>query len=308
MDGVRLHQGKRFVFKHNDVENCERQLRRAADLIKETGGSILLITEGVFGMGGDMGKLKEIVALKKEIPFRLLVDDAHGFGTMGKTGAGTGEELGVQDEIDIYFSTFAKSMGSIGAFISSEKQVIEYLQYNMRSQIFAKSLPMPIVIGNLKRLELLRTKPELKNKLWENVNKLQNGLRERGFNLGETNTCVTPVYLNAQVPEAAALVIDLRETYNIFCSAVMYPVIPKGQMLLRLIPTAAHTDRDIEETLEAFTAVADKLKNGEYAQECSSRCGRCKHRTVSSVCTRHSNYKTQGFSFIGESFFISSNA
>ncbi|MFT7588143.1 MAG: glycine C-acetyltransferase [Limisphaerales bacterium] len=266
VDGVRLHQGKRFVFKHNDVENCERQLKRAAELIKETGGSILLITEGVFGMGGDMGKLKEIIALKKKYPFRILVDDAHGFGTMGKTGAGTGEELGVQDEIDIYFSTFAKSMGSIGAFISSEKQVIEFLQYNMRSQIFAKSLPMPIVIGNLKRLELLRTKPELKAKLWENVGKLQSGLRARGFDLGKTNTCVTPVYLNAQVPEAAALVIDLRETFNIFCSGVMYPVIPKGQMLLRLIPTAVHTDEDIQETLEAFTAVADKLKNGDYTQ------------------------------------------
>lgn len=267
VDGVRLHQGKRFVFKHNDVENCERQLKRATELTKETGGAILLITEGVFGMGGDQGKLREIVALKQRYNFRLLVDDAHGFGTMGKTGAGTGEEQGVQDEIDLYFSTFAKSMGSIGAFISSDKQVIEYLQYNMRSQIFAKSLPMPIVLGNLKRLELLRSRPELKNNLWKNVRMLQDGLRERGFNLGDTDSCVTPVYLSGSIPEASKLIIDLREGYGIFCSAVMYPVIPKGQILLRLIPTAVHTEADIHETLEAFSAVAKKLHDGEYAQE-----------------------------------------
>ncbi len=267
VDGVRLHQGKRFVFKHNDVENCERQLKRAAELTKETGGAILLITEGVFGMGGDQGKLREIVALKQHYNFRLLVDDAHGFGTMGKTGAGTGEEQGVQDEIDLYFSTFAKSMGSIGAFISSDKQVIEYLQYNMRSQIFAKSLPMPIVLGNLKRLELLRSRPELKDNLWKNVRMLQDGLRERGFNLGDTDSCVTPVYLSGSIPEASKLIIDLREGYGIFCSAVMYPVIPKGQILLRLIPTAVHTEADIHETLEAFSAVAKKLHDGEYAHE-----------------------------------------
>jgi glycine C-acetyltransferase len=266
VDGVRLHQGKRFVFKHNDMENCERQLKRATDLVAETGGSILLITEGVFGMGGDQGKLREIVEFKKKYPFRLLVDDAHGFGTMGKTGAGCGEEQGVQDEIDIYFSTFAKSMASIGAFISSQKSVIDYLRYNIRSQIFAKSLPMPIVLGNLKRLQLLRNQPELKNKLWENVNLLQNGLRERGFNLGETNSCVTPVYLDGSIPEASALIIDLRETYGIFCSAVMYPVIPKGQILLRLIPTASHTVQDINDTLEAFAAVAEKLRSGAYAE------------------------------------------
>jgi glycine C-acetyltransferase len=267
VDGVRLHQGKRFVFKHNDVENCERQLKCATELTKETGGAILLITEGVFGMGGDQGKLREIVALKQRYNFRLLVDDAHGFGTMGKTGAGTGEEQGVQDEIDLYFSTFAKSMGSIGAFISSDKQVIEYLQYNMRSQIFAKSLPMPIVLGNLKRLELLRSRPELKDNLWKNVRMLQDGLRERGFNLGDTDSCVTPVYLSGSIPEASKLIIDLREGYGIFCSAVMYPVIPKGQILLRLIPTAVHTEADIHETLEAFSAVAKKLHDGEYAQE-----------------------------------------
>lgn len=270
IDGVRLHQGKRFVFPHNDVENCEKQLKRATEWAKNTGGAILLITEGVFGMGGDQGKLKEIVELKKKYQFRLLVDDAHGFGTMGKTGAGTGEEQGVQDEIDIYFSTFAKSMASIGAFASAEKQVIDYLRYNTRSQIFAKSLPMPLVIGNLKRLELLRSNPELKDKLWENVNKLQNGLKSRGFSIGKADSPVTPVYLSGSIPEAAALIIDLRENYNIFCSAVMYPVIPKGELLLRLIPTATHTDEDINETLEAFSQVADKLKSGVYLNQAAA--------------------------------------
>ncbi len=266
IDGVRMHQGKRFVFPHNDIENCEKQLQRATKWAQDTGGAILLITEGVFGMGGDMGKLKEIVELKKKFQFRLLVDDAHGFGTMGKTGAGAGEEQGVQEEIDIYFSTFAKSMASIGAFAAATKPVIDYLRYNTRSQIFAKSLPMPIVIGNLKRLELLRTKPELKDKLWHNVNRLQKGLVERGFNLGKTNSPVTPVYLSGSIPEAANLIFDLRENYRIFCSAVLYPVIPKGELLLRLIPTAMHTDQDIDETLEAFSAVADKLAKGVYNQ------------------------------------------
>lgn len=265
VDGVRLHQGRRFVFRHNDIENCERQLRRATQMTQTNGGAILVITEGVFGMGGDQGKLRELVALKEKYDFRLLVDDAHGFGTTGARGAGTGEEQGVQDEIDLYFSTFAKSMGSIGAFISSDQQVIEYLQYNMRSQIFAKSLPMPIVLGNLKRLELLRTHPELKEGLWSNVRKLQDGLRARGFDLGETNSCVTPVYLSGSISEASQLIIDLRENYGIFCSAVMYPVVPKGQVLLRLIPTAVHTDRDIEETLDAFSAVSGKLRAGKYA-------------------------------------------
>lgn len=264
IDGVRMHQGKRFVFPHNDIENCEKQLVRATKMVEETGGAILLVTEGVFGMGGDMGKLKEIVALKQKFEFRLLVDDAHGFGTMGKTGAGTGEEQGVQDEIDIYFSTFAKSMASIGAFASSDAQVIDYLRYNTRSQIFAKSLPMPITVGNLKRLELLRSRPELKEKLWHNVNRLQNGLRKRGFNLGKTNSPVTPVYLSGSIPEAANLIVDLRENYRIFCSAVLYPVIPKGELLLRLIPTAMHSDQDIDETLQAFSEVHDKLLKGKY--------------------------------------------
>ncbi len=264
IDGVRMHQGKRFVFPHNDIENCEKQLVRATKMVEETGGAILLITEGVFGMGGDMGRLKELVELKKKFQFRLLVDDAHGFGTMGKTGAGTGEEQGVQDEVDIYFSTFAKSMASIGAFASSDAQVIDYLRYNTRSQIFAKSLPMPITIGNLKRLELLRSQPALKEKLWHNVDRLQSGLRQRGFNLGKTNSPVTPVYLSGSIPEAANLIVDLRENYRIFCSAVLYPVIPKGELLLRLIPTAMHTDQDIDETLNAFSEVHEKLVNGKY--------------------------------------------
>lgn len=267
VDGVRLHQGKRFVYAHNDIASLDKQLARATEVVNQTKGGILVITEGVFGMGGDQGKLREIVALKQKYQFRLMVDDAHGFGTMGKTGAGTGEEQGVQDDIDIYFSTFAKSMASIGAFFSSTEEVTNYLRYNTRSQIFAKSLPMPLVLGNLKRLELLRTKPELKAKLWENVNALQAGLKERGFDLGKANTCVTPVYLHGTIPEAANLIMDLRENHNIFCSIVVYPVIPKGQMLLRLIPTAVHTKEDIQETLNAFSLVQTKLKAGAYEKE-----------------------------------------
>ena len=266
VDGVRLHQGKRFVFKHNDMENCERQLKRATELVKDTEGCVLLISEGVFGMAGDQGKLKELVELKKKYEFRLMIDDAHGFGTLGATGAGASEEQGVQDEIDIYFSTFAKSMASIGAFISSTKFVVEHLRYSVRSQVFAKSVPMPIVEGILKRLELLKNNPELKAKLWENVNALQSGLKERGFNIGDTNSCVTPVYMEGgDAVEAAKMIYDMRENHHVFCSAVVYPVIPKGQVLLRLIPTANHTMKDIEETLEAFSAVAEKMKKGVYA-------------------------------------------
>ncbi len=264
VDGIHLHQGKRFVFPHNNIENLEKQLVRAHKLVKDTNGAVLVITEGVFGMDGDQGDLKSIVALKEKHEFRLFVDDAHGFGTMGKTGAGTGEEQGVQDGIDIYFSTFAKSMASIGAFIGAEKQVVEYLRYNIRSQIFAKSVPMPLVIGNLKRLELLRSLPELREKLWRNVNMLQSGLRERGFDIGKTNSPVTPVYLDCGMESAGRLIIDLREKFNIFCSAVMYPVVPKGVLLLRLIPTAVHTEEDINLTLEAFSHVSKKLKSGEY--------------------------------------------
>lgn len=264
IDGVRLHMGKRFTFKHNDIESLEKNLDRATKMAEQTGGGILVITEGVFGMRGEQGKLKEVVALKKKFQFRLLVDDAHGFGTLGKTGAGAGEEQGIQDEIDVYFATFAKSMAGIGAFLAADKEVINYLKYNLRSQMFAKSLPMIFVKGALKRLDMLRTMPELKEKLWENVNALQNGLKNKGFNIGNTNTCVTPVYLNGSIPEAMALVKDLRENFGIFCSIVVYPVIPKGLILLRMIPTATHTMEDISITLDAFSAIRDRLENGTY--------------------------------------------
>ena len=266
VDGVRLHQGKRFVFPHNNIESCEKQLKRATKMVAETGGAILVITEGVFGMSGNQGDLKGIVALKEKYNFRIFVDDAHGFGTLGETGAGAAEAQGVIDDIDVYFSTFAKSMAGIGAFISSKKDVVDYLRYNMRSQIYAKSVPMPMVVGLRKRLELLRTKPELKNKLWENVNALQKGLRDKGFDIGETTSPVTPVLLKGGEIEAAKLIIDLRENYSIFCSAVVYPVVPKGVLMLRLIPTAAHSLSDVAETIQAFEEVSKKLGSGAYNQ------------------------------------------
>lgn len=266
IDGLRMHLGKRYVYPHNDMESLEKQLQRAEKLTGETGGGILVITEGVFGMTGDMGNLKDIVALKNKYSFRLLVDDAHGFGTMGKTGAGAGEEQGVQDQIDLYFSTFAKSMASIGAFIAGNEAVIRYLKYNMRSQIFAKSLPMIMVEGGLKRLDLLINKPELKENLWKVVNALQNGLKEKGFNIGTTSSPVTPVVLNGTIGEAATLSQDLRENYNIFCSVVIYPVVPKGMIILRLIPTAVHSLEDVTETIAAFEAIKDKLSSGHYKE------------------------------------------
>ena len=264
IDGVRLHLGKRFTYQHNDMASLEKNLTRATKIANETNGGILVISEGVFGMRGEQGKLKEIVELKKKFNFRLLVDDAHGFGTLGKTGAGAGEEQGVQDEIDVYFATFAKSLASTGAFIASDKEIIDFLKYNMRSQVFAKSLQMQLVEGVLKRLDMLRSRPEFKQKLWDNVNKLQSGLKERGFDIGTTQSCVTPVYLKGSVPEAMALVKDLRENYRIFCSIVVYPVIPKGLILLRLIPTASHNFDDIEETLEAFSSIRERLVTGVY--------------------------------------------
>ena len=264
IDGVRLHLGKRFTYQHNDMESLEKNLNRATKIAEETNGGILVISEGVFGMRGEQGKLKEVVELKKKFKFRLLVDDAHGFGTLGKTGAGAGEEQGVQDEIDVYFATFAKSLASTGAFIASDKEIIDFLKYNMRSQVFAKSLQMQLVEGILKRLEMLRTRPEFKQKLWDNVNKLQSGLKERGFDIGTTQSCVTPVYLKGSVPEAMALVKDLRENHKIFCSIVVYPVIPKGLILLRLIPTASHNFDDIQETLEAFSSIRERLVTGVY--------------------------------------------
>jgi glycine C-acetyltransferase len=265
MDGVRLHMGKRFVYKHNDMESLEKQLEHASSLADKTGGGILVITEGVFGMSGDLGKLDEITALKEKYNFRILVDDAHGFGTMGPTGAGTPEFFGVQNKIDMYFGTFAKAMAGIGAFIASSEEVCDYMRYNMRSQIFAKSLPIAMVIGLLKRLELIRTKPELREQLWTIVNALQSGLKAENFNLGVTNSPVTPVYLSGSVPEGTNVVMDLRENYNIFCSIVVYPVIPKGQLLLRLIPTAGHTLEDVEYTIKAFSEVRKKLEAGKYA-------------------------------------------
>lgn len=266
IDGLKMSFAKRYVYKHNDIVDCEKQLERARKLLEGTNGSMLVITEGVFGMLGDMGNIAEVVALKKKYGFRLLVDDAHGFGTMGKTGAGTAEHQGVQDDVDLYFSTFAKSMASIGAFISGPKSVMDFLRYNTRSQIYAKTLPMPIVYGNLKRLELLRTKPELKDNLWKIVTALQTGLRERGFNLGKTQSCVTPVFVSGGEAEAANLIVDLRENYQIFCSAVIYPVVPKGVIMLRLIPTASHTMEDVRETIAAFEAVSGKLRDGFYAK------------------------------------------
>ncbi|TRZ83556.1 MAG: pyridoxal phosphate-dependent aminotransferase family protein [Sediminibacterium sp.] len=268
IDGLRMLVGHRFVYKHNDIEDCEKQLMRAQALIdkQETGG-ILVITEGVFGMAGDQGKIKEVAALKNKVAFRLLVDDAHGFGTLGKTGAGAGEEQGCQDEIDLYFSTFAKSMASIGAFMAGPKTIIDYIRYNIRSQIFAKSLPMPYVVGNLKRLELLRKQTELKDKLWKNALALQKGLKERGFDIGNTDSVVTPIYMKGGVEEATLMVMDLRENYKIFCSIVVYPVIPKGHIIYRLIPTAEHTQEEIDLTLKAFSETKAKLDAGAYKAE-----------------------------------------
>jgi glycine C-acetyltransferase len=267
LDGVRLHMGKRYVFKHNDLEDCEKQLIRAEKLAEETGGAILVITEGVFGMRGDQGKLKEIVALKEKYNFRLFVDDAHGIGTLGAKGGGTGQEQGCQDGIDIYFGTFAKSFALIGGFISSDSQVVEFLRYNMRSQIFAKSLPMTLVKGALKRLEIMKRDTSHKDKLWEITNALKSGLIENGFEIGPSDSCVTPVYLNGSIPEATNLIFDLRENFNVFCSMVVYPVVPKGMIILRLIPTASHSLEDVRYTLECFSKIVGKLKAGDYMSD-----------------------------------------
>ncbi len=265
IDGMRLHFGKRFVYPHNDMQNLEKELFRAKKITEKTGGGILVITEGVYGMAGDLGKLDKIVELKKKYNFRILVDDAHGFGTMGKTGAGTGEHFGVQDEIDVYFGTFAKSMAGIGAFVASGKKIIDFLMYNMRSQIYAKSLPMPMVFGALKRLDMIRTQPEHKEKLWMIVNALQKGLRDAGHDLGNTQSPVTPVFFKGGVPEATNVTKDLRENFNIFCSIVVYPVIPKGMIMLRLIPTSVHTIEDVDYTVKAFTEIKENLDKGKYS-------------------------------------------
>ncbi len=267
VDGVRLHQGKRFVFQHNDMESFEKMLNQAKRVTDQTGGGILVMTEGVFGMAGDQGKLKEIVEFKKVIPFRLFVDDAHGFGSIGKDGRGAGEFQGVQDQIDVYFGTFAKAMATVGAFVASEEHVIEFLRYNMRSQIFAKALPMPIVIGALKRLDMIRTMPELQDNLWNIARALQSGLREAGFDIGHTNSVVTPVFLKGSLGEATNVTVELRETYGIFCSIVVYPVVPKDVIMLRLIPTTVHTLEDVRYTIECFSKVREKLAAGEYKAE-----------------------------------------
>ena len=264
IDGVRLHLGKRFTYKHNDIESLEKNLIRATKVATNNDGGILVISEGVFGMRGEQGKLKEIVKLKAKYKFRFLVDDAHGFGTLGKNGSGTGDEQGIQNEIDVYFATFAKSIASTGAFIAGSSEVIDFLKYNMRSQMFAKSLQSVLVYGIIKRIEMMKSRPEFKRRLWENVFSLQKGLKNRGFDIGNTQSCVTPVYLKGSIPEAMVLVKDLRENYGIFCSIVVYPVIPRGLILLRLIPTASHTIKDIEVTLEAFSSIREKLNNGTY--------------------------------------------
>ena len=267
VDGVRLHQGKRFVFQHNDMESFEKMLNQAKRLTDQTGGGILVMTEGVFGMAGDQGKLKEIAEFKKVIPFRLFVDDAHGFGSIGKDGRGAGDFQGVQDQIDVYFGTFAKAMATVGAFVASEAHVIEFLRYNMRSQTFAKALPMPIVIGALKRLDMIRTMPELQDNLWNIARSLQTGLREAGFDIGHTNSVVTPVFLKGSLGEATNVTVELRETYGIFCSIVVYPVVPKDVIMLRLIPTTVHTLEDVRFTIECFSKVREKLEAGEYKAE-----------------------------------------
>ena len=267
VDGVRLHQGKRFVFQHNDMVSFEKMLHQAKRLTDQTGGGILVMTEGVFGMAGDQGKLKEIAEFKKVIPFRLFVDDAHGFGSIGKDGRGAGDFQGVQDQIDVYFGTFAKAMATIGAFVVSEAHVIEFLRYNMRSQTFAKALPMPIVIGALKRLDMIRTMPELQDNLWNVARALQSGLKEAGFDIGHTNSVVTPVFLKGTLGEATNVTVELRETYGIFCSIVVYPVVPKDVIMLRLIPTTVHTLEDVRLTIECFSKVREKLEAGEYKAE-----------------------------------------
>jgi len=267
IDGLRLHVGKRFVYPHNNIENLEKELDRASKMAEQTKGGIILITEGVFGMSGDCGKLDEIVALKKKFNFRIFIDDAHGFGTMGPTGAGTDEHFGVQKDIDIYFGTFAKSMAGIGAFVASRADVVDYLRFNMRSQIFAKSLPLAMTLGALKRLDLIQNDPSLRENLWKIVKAIQSGLKAKGLNLGNTNSPVTPVYLSGSVPEGTNMVVDLRENYNIFCSIVIYPVVPKGVIMLRIIPTSAHTLSDVEYTINALVEVDAKLKAGKYRTE-----------------------------------------
>jgi glycine C-acetyltransferase len=244
------------VFKHNDIESFKKQLYRA-DKKRKDNSSILVVTEGVFGMTGDLGILKEIIELKKEVPFRLLVDDAHGFGTMADDGSGAGTHLGVQDGIDIYFGTFAKAVALIGAFVASEPRVIEFLKANSRSQVFAKSLPLPMVVTARERLKMIRQHPEWREKLWSNTLKLREGLRDIGYTVLPSESPVTPVLTQGSTDLCQDIMRKLREEHGVFVSGVAYPVVPKGTVLIRLIPTAAHTDAHIEQTLKAFAAIKE---------------------------------------------------
>lgn len=270
IDGMMLSLSKRFVYAHNDMAQLEDRLQKASKITAQTGGGILVITEGVFGMKGDLGRLDEIVKLKEKYSFRLFVDDAHGFGVMGANGRGTPEHFGVMDQVDVVFNTFAKSMALIGAFVSGDSKVINFLRYNMRSQIYAKSMPMPLVVGALKRLELLRSQPALRENLWKIVNAIQSGLRSRGFDIGITQSPVTPVYLKGGTEEAAKLIMDLRENHRIFVSVVTYPVVERGELMLRIIPTAVHSLEDVEVTLNAFEAIRDNMQKGLYSGKVAS--------------------------------------
>lgn len=265
MDGVRLHMGRRIVYPHNDLERCEKALQRATKITEETGGGILLITEGVYGMTGGLGRLDLIVKLKEKYNFRILIDDAHGFGVMGPNGRGTSEHYDVMDKVDLYFGAFAKSMAAIGGFVSGPKEIINYLRYNLRSQIYAKSLPMPFVEGCLKRLDMIRKGDDRRKKLFTITRALQDGLRKRGFDIGVAEACITPVFLKGSLAEATNILVDLRETYKIFCSVVVYPVVPKGVIMYRLIPTAMHEMEHVEYTLNAFEEIRKKLEAGVYA-------------------------------------------
>ncbi len=269
LDGIRLHAGSKYKFRHNDIKDCERVLARACAEAESKGGGVLLITEGVFGMTGALGILDRIVALKSKYSFRMMIDDAHGFGVMGPHGRGTSEHFDVMDGVDIYIGAYAKSMAIIGGFVAADKAIIDYLRYNMRSQIYAKSLPMPIVEGCLKRLEIIDS-PEgdmLRERLWKVTRRLQEGFREMGFEIGPAEACVTPVHVEAGVNQASNIAVALREEYHIFCSVVIYPVIPPGMVIFRIIPTAAHSMDDVERTLAAFRDIKERLDRGEFDKE-----------------------------------------
>lgn len=269
LDGIRLHAGEKYKYRHNDIAHCEQIISRACAKAEEQGGGVLLITEGVYGMTGALGILDKIVALKKKYDFRIMIDDAHGFGVMGEHGRGTSEHFGVMDGIDLYIGAFAKSMASIGGFIAGPASIIGYLRFNMRSQMYAKALPMPFVMGNLKRLEIIDSPEgdELRRRLFIVTRALQDGFRKEGFDIGEAEACVTPVKVKGGISEATNVVKDLRENYKIFCSMVIYPVIPKGMIIFRIIATAAHTLDDVQRTLDAFKEIRKKLQEGYYSDE-----------------------------------------